>query len=580
MPHSPADIFPDDSPFVMYRRAAENADASAHKGDFKTSRELYHGITSRIQNDDIQSKVQDDLDYMDNYEQIITKHKKERKQTEEKARNNEIRVSLAGPVGLTDRIQIGITPPTTDPPFNVDKIADEITERLVTGDMMRQYRQQFDSLKQELSRITEETVRPQSPAPAVSEPASFSNTAPPEISSAALEQISRLKEDVARLSHEMALRDSMDNANRHRTGVEQPEPAGSSPVPSEQYNHEPAGAGRDASDTTSNQSEVEHLRKEIDNLKNNMLSMYAGMQNSGLQIPEAHIAEARIADVHVPEARPTMIEARYTEPVEIKLADNIIDILKNIPRDSGTAMPVPPGGTGYSAPQEENNAAPILPPAEAEKAEEEQALAAAEKFLTEPPKPPAQPAPPVQTAAVPPAKNEPKDDGMDEFDLLKDIEQGEQFDEPSEEDIYERLLKSGTRDKNENNESFEIQGDKKQAAGFKSMTTQEEKFYEKFFDNGRSKKRELPILHVSYNFSRLPDEFSLSRDKNVLEHTFYKYKPMLETANEFIKKRRVKDALNYYKVIMDQNVPAELKVMLRQNIRDLNEYLEKYLTAD
>ncbi len=81
-------------------------------------------------------------------------------------------------------------------------------------------------------------------------------------------------------------------------------------------------------------------------------------------------------------------------------------------------------------------------------------------------------------------------------------------------------------------------------------------------------------------FKKLPDEFSLSREKNILEYAFYKYRPLLQKADDLIKKRKVRDALNYYRVVMQQNIPPEFKTMIRKNINDLNEYLEKYLTSD
>jgi hypothetical protein len=55
---------------------------------------------------------------------------------------------------------------------------------------------------------------------------------------------------------------------------------------------------------------------------------------------------------------------------------------------------------------------------------------------------------------------------------------------------------------------------------------------------------------------------------------------MLEKAGELIKKRRVREAIDYYKVVMGQNIPPEFKMMIRKNINDLTEYLEKYLSAD
>ena len=69
---------------------------------------------------------------------------------------------------------------------------------------------------------------------------------------------------------------------------------------------------------------------------------------------------------------------------------------------------------------------------------------------------------------------------------------------------------------------------------------------------------------------------------------FHVVRPSVRRPNEthplkpslFIKKRKVKDAINYYKVVLDQNIPPEFKVMLRRNISDLTEYLERYLTGD
>jgi len=107
-----------------------------------------------------------------------------------------------------------------------------------------------------------------------------------------------------------------------------------------------------------------------------------------------------------------------------------------------------------------------------------------------------------------------------------------------------------------------------------------ERFYEKFLKHEKRVRKELPILRVTYDFSRLPDELSLSKDKNILEYSLYKYKPLLEKADEFIKKRRVRDAINYYRTVMSQNVPPEFKAMIRKNINDLTEYLEKYLTSE
>lgn len=155
----------------------------------------------------------------------------------------------------------------------------------------------------------------------------------------------------------------------------------------------------------------------------------------------------------------------------------------------------------------------------------------------------------------------------------------------TDEDIFEKILKE---DSEKIQDSIEIVGDRKDQQGYFALSEkeyeqkrrEEEQFYEKFLKHEKRVRKELPILKVSYDFSRLPDELSLSKDKNILEYSLYKYKPLLEKANEFIKKRRVRDAINYYRTVMSQNIPPEFKAMIRKNINDLNEYLEKYLSAD
>ena len=154
----------------------------------------------------------------------------------------------------------------------------------------------------------------------------------------------------------------------------------------------------------------------------------------------------------------------------------------------------------------------------------------------------------------------------------------------SDEDIFAKILAGDSKRK----DTYEIIGDKNsetaeydvQDREFELKQREEEKFYEKFLQHHKRIRRELPILRVSYDFSKLPDEFSLAREKNILEYSYYKYKPMLEKANEYLQKRKVKDAINYYKVVMAQNIPPEFKTMIRKNINDLTEYLEKFLSAD
>ncbi|MCX7679001.1 MAG: hypothetical protein N2316_07255 [Spirochaetes bacterium] len=176
----------------------------------------------------------------------------------------------------------------------------------------------------------------------------------------------------------------------------------------------------------------------------------------------------------------------------------------------------------------------------------------------------------------------------DDFELFSEYLKGQKDtknDELSDEDIFEKILKG---DKEKIQDAIEIVGENKDQSSYIAISEEEyehkrreeERFYERFLKHEKRVRKELPILKVTYDFSRLPDELSLSKDKNILEYQLYKYKPLLEKANEFIKKRRVRDAINYYRTVMAQNIPPEFKAMIRKNINDLNEYLEKYLSAD
>jgi hypothetical protein len=88
-----------------------------------------------------------------------------------------------------------------------------------------------------------------------------------------------------------------------------------------------------------------------------------------------------------------------------------------------------------------------------------------------------------------------------------------------------------------------------------------------------------PFLTLTYDFTKIPDSFKLSRDYHTMEYAYYKYKPMLVKAQEFTRRKMLKNALNYYRVIKSQNIPPEFKRMINRNIRDITEYLEKFLMS-
>jgi len=92
-------------------------------------------------------------------------------------------------------------------------------------------------------------------------------------------------------------------------------------------------------------------------------------------------------------------------------------------------------------------------------------------------------------------------------------------------------------------------------------------------------QEDTPFITITYDFSKIPHQYALSKDHNILEYAYYKYKPMLVKAQRFIRKKQITKALNYYRVIRDQQIPETLRNMVDKNIQDISEYLEKYLMS-
>ncbi|HRG77046.1 MAG TPA: hypothetical protein PLX69_20985 [Leptospiraceae bacterium] len=88
-----------------------------------------------------------------------------------------------------------------------------------------------------------------------------------------------------------------------------------------------------------------------------------------------------------------------------------------------------------------------------------------------------------------------------------------------------------------------------------------------------------PFLTLTYDFSKIPHPFKLSKNYSIMEYSYYKYKPMLMKAQEFARRKMLKNALNYYRVIKSQNIPPELKNMINRNITDITEFLEKFIMS-
>jgi hypothetical protein len=310
------------------------------------------------------------------------------------------------------------------------------------------------------------------------------------------------------------------------------------------------------SDRGISQEEMERIREEIgrsraEDRSGEFRSLKDDMD--GLKREMQQIREA-------PGQPPAVTQAKFDGPVEVKLdTAPIMELLERLPRQSAPE-PVPlrkPGGgaPGYGG----------APGGGRMKGGPDAADLTTEKQIER--------------------ERRAEEEDENDFELLSELGKEKDRDELSDEQIFEKILK----EKDESSEqSFEVIGDKKKESDEVSLTDtetdaqkrEEASFYRKLLSANRRKKKELPILKVSYDFSKLPDDFSLSREKNILEYSFYKYKPMLTKANEFISKRKVKDAINYYKVVMAQNIPPEFKVMIRKNISDLTDYLEKYLAGD
>lgn len=92
-------------------------------------------------------------------------------------------------------------------------------------------------------------------------------------------------------------------------------------------------------------------------------------------------------------------------------------------------------------------------------------------------------------------------------------------------------------------------------------------------------EEDTPFLTLTYDFYKIPHQFALSHDHQIFEYAYYKYKPMLVKAQKYIRRKQITKALNYYRVIREQQIPGEFRRMIDRNIKDITEYLQKYLMA-
>ncbi len=92
-------------------------------------------------------------------------------------------------------------------------------------------------------------------------------------------------------------------------------------------------------------------------------------------------------------------------------------------------------------------------------------------------------------------------------------------------------------------------------------------------------EEDAPFLTLTYDFTKIPDSFQLSKNYHTLEYVYYKYKPLLIKAQEFARRKMIKNALNYYRMIKSQNIPPEFKKMINRNIQDITDYIQKFMMS-
>ena len=91
--------------------------------------------------------------------------------------------------------------------------------------------------------------------------------------------------------------------------------------------------------------------------------------------------------------------------------------------------------------------------------------------------------------------------------------------------------------------------------------------------------KDSPFLVLSYDFTKMPYSFKLSKNNSFLEHFYYKYKPMLLKAQKLIRNKQIAKALNYYRTIAEQDIPDEFRAMVEQNIKDITEFMGRYFSS-
>ncbi len=699
LPYLADDIISERSRFKVFKRTIINSEIYAKKGDYNTAVSLYQGVNKRINDKNVNARINANIDYLKNYQKSATEKKKEtatREREKSGQKTSEIKFTIDGPFKIPEKIQIDLATlgrAKGEPRIDLEKMADDIVGKLVdkrllpsdSRKLLENFEAQVQDYQSEIGRLKDKVNRL---AKSGAAPADMEAESGPlaQMTGRMLNKVEGLHSDVKNLKDEMNSNYASGTPEKVTdTALSRMGDFSSRIQDIKNEMSKLASSGLTSRPTGRALNQLDGLQSKLEDLKNNM-SLFA---RSG--VPAAKFVEKTLPQVEGLEndiknlkdeigaiagsgtsAAENKERSRFEDELK-KIKNDIDKITKGEKADAGSreiadkyqseverlhgkinqlmdfkektekeispdSKPVDEASMGTIREVIKNLNEKIEQLSEKEKktredlqevktynrvfAEgllkgqpgpgEEEAFdeaslyepdkkpALAEARFKAPDKPkelaekiPTKEAPAAKPVAMPGKKTAVPEEEKPDFELLSDYgkEEEEEFkdesDSLSDADIFEKILSTDEKKKEE--DSFEILGYKKEEKEFgydiedadiERKRVEEEKFYRKFLRHEKRKKKELPILKVSYDFTKLPDDFSLSRDKNILEYSFYKYKGMLEKANELIKTRNVKDAINYYKVVLSQNIPFEFKAMLRKNINELTEYIEKYLSTD
>ncbi|HRX15774.1 MAG TPA: hypothetical protein P5123_05640 [Spirochaetota bacterium] len=687
LPFNSSNIISQDSPFSIYSGTLDNADYHTQHGDFASAIDLYEGLIQRISAPDIRKKINENIDYLNNYQQISATREKERRFKEADSDSNEIKLSLGGKDYSPQNVKIDISPTSLSTDFNMDSIVNSINDQITKLnpalqqssekiDEIMQYKDELQQLKYELRslydlkeeshRIREDKIRNEieelkSVRESLIKPQTIADSSKQD------NEIEKLKSEIEELKQKQATQSLQKVSSQsieeiHKIDVtglpELPEHSikiTDTPEPKEQkvkitempdkgeiealklkvesISNDLTVRNLDSSANSLHQKELEELRNKVSFLENEKLSEISKekqeennllrsqleimqkqmeeLKNGSDQAKALHELKERIQNFEnqnlsksldheqmqriVSEIESLSQSAKLSKDIEEKiekliqnqlssglegithskideLTSQISDLKGQLASVSSPNQTMPPSSqaqpaTSTSLPQDSS----IDISKKSDKADQSKQNGPVTTQDTN-----------LQISA-----EEKEENKKDDFQTLEEYINGPTYEEPSEDEILDKILAESAKNKEKDYEirgtddSKDISDDfdlSKLFAKPSAIDTKDEEFYNQFTERNKPRvKKELPILHVSYRFDKLPEISSLSKESNVIATTFYKYKDLLEKANEYIKRRRVKDALNYYQVVMDQDIPDEFKVMLKQNIDDLKEYLEKYM---